>query len=69
MSLKSHLSSTNTLPLAMQQVTSNKVNLILKFLTTKKASGKDKILTKLFMLATNFLPTPLPIAINKSRFV
>ena len=63
--MKSHLSSSNTLPLA-RQVTSNEVNLILKSFSTKKASGADKIPTKLVKLASNFLSTLLTIAINHS---
>ena len=65
MSVKSHLSSNNTLASA-RQVTSNEVNLILKSLNTKKASGTDKIPTKLVKLASDFLSTPLATAINNS---
>ena len=65
MSVKSHSSSNNTLASA-RQVTSNEVNLILKSLNTKKASGTDKILKKLVKLASNFLSTPLATAINNS---
>ena len=65
MSVKSHLSSNNTLPSVMQ-VTYNEVNLILKSLKTKNASGTDKIPTKLVKLAANFLTTSLEIAINSS---
>ena len=64
-SVKSHLSSNNILASA-RQVTSNEVNLILKSLNTKKASGTDKILTKLVKLASNVLSTPLATAINNS---
>ena len=65
MSVKSHLSSNNTLTSA-RQVTSNEVNLILKSLSTNKASGTDKIPTKLVKLASDFLSTPLGTAINNS---
>ena len=65
MSVKSHLSSNNTLASA-RQVTSNEVNLNLKSLNTKKASGTDKIPTKLVKLASDFLSTPLATAINNS---
>ena len=61
MSVKSHLSSSNTLASA-REVTSNEVNLILKPL--RKASGTDKIPTKLVKLTSDFLSTPLAIAIN-----
>ena len=64
-SVKSHLSSNNILASA-RQVTSNEVNLILKSLNTKKASGTDKILTKFVKLASNVLSTPLATAINNS---
>ena len=63
MSVKSHLSSNNTLASA-RQVTSNEVNLILKPLNAKKASGTDKIPTKLLKLASDFVSTPLATAIN-----
>ena len=65
MSVKSHLNSNNSLASA-RQVTSNEVNLILKSLNTKKASGTDKIQTKLVKLAPDFLSTPLATAINNS---
>ena len=65
MSMKSHLSSNNTLASA-RQVTSNKVNLILKSLNTKKESGTDKIRTKPVKLASDFLSTSLATAINNS---
>ena len=65
MSVKSQLSSNNTVASA-RQVTSNEVNLILKSLNTKKASGTDKIPTKLVKLASNFLLKPLVTAINNS---
>ena len=65
MSVKSHLNSNNSLASA-RQVTSNEVNLILKSLNTKKASGTDKILTKLVKLASDFLSTSLATAINNS---
>ena len=65
MSVKSHLSSSNTLASA-RQVTSNEVNLMLKSLNTKKASGTDKIPTKLVKLASNFLSKPLATATNIS---
>ena len=65
MSVKSHLNSNNSLASA-RQVTSNEVNLILKSLNTKKASGTDKIPTKLVKLASDFLSTPLATAINNS---
>ena len=52
MSVKSYLSSNNTLASA-RQVNSNEVNSILKSLSTKKAS--DKIPTKPIKLASNFL--------------
>ena len=61
MSVKSHLSSNSTLASA-RQVTSNEVNLILKSLNTKKASGTDKILAKL----VNFQPKPLATAFKDS---
>ena len=53
MSVKSHLSSNNTLSSA-RQVTTNEVNLILKSVNTKKVSGTDKISTKLVKLTSNF---------------
>ena len=53
MSVKSHLSSNNTLASA-RQITSNEVNLILKSLSTNKASGTDKIPTKLVKLSIRF---------------
>ena len=46
MLVESHLSFNNNLPSA-RQVTSSEVNLILKSFNTKKASGTDKIPTKL----------------------
>ena len=52
MSVKSHLSSNNTLSSA-RQVTTNEVNLILKSVNTK-VSGRDKISTKLVKLTSNF---------------
>ena len=61
--MKSHLSSNNALASA-RQVTSNEVNLILKSLNTKRASGVAKIPTKLVKLASDFLP--LATAINNS---
>ena len=66
MSVKSHFSSNNTLASA-RQVTSNEVNLILKYLSTNKASGTGKIPTKLVKLASGFLSTPLATAINNSQ--
>ena len=65
MSVKSHLSSNNTFALA-RQITSNEVNLILKYLSIKKASGMDKIPIKLVKLASDFLSRPLATAINNS---
>ena len=65
MSVKSHLSSNNTLA-SVRQVTSDEVNLILKSLNAKKASGTDKIPTKLVKLASNYLSKPLATAINNS---
>ena len=65
MSVKSHLSSNNTLASA-RQVTFNEVNLTLKSLNTKKASGTDKIPTKLVKLASDFLSTSLATATNNS---
>ena len=65
MSVKSHLNSNNSLASA-RQVTSNEVNLILKSLNTKKASGTGKIPTKLVKLASDFLSTPLATTINNS---
>ena len=65
MFVKSHLSSNNTLTTG-RQVTSKEVNLILKSLNTKKASGANKIPTKLVKLASNFLSNPLVTAINNS---
>ena len=65
MSVQSHLSLNNALPSA-RQVTVNEVDLILKSLYTKKASGTDKIPTKLVKVSSNFLSTPLAIAINNS---
>ena len=41
MSVRTHLSSNNTLP-SERKITSNEVNLILKSLNTKKASGTEK---------------------------
>ena len=66
MSVKSQLSSNNTLASA-RQVTFNEVNLILKSLNTKKASATDKISAKLVKLASNFLSEPLATAINNSH--
>ena len=63
MSVKSHLSSNNTLASA-RQTTSNEVNLIPKSLNTKKASGTDKILTKLVKLTLHFLSKSLATTIN-----
>ena len=65
MSVKSNLNSNNSLASA-RQVTFNEVNLILKSLNTKKASGTDKIPTKLVKLASDFLSTPLATPINNS---
>ena len=65
MSVKSHLSSNNTLA-SERPFTSNIVNLILKSVKTKKASGTDKIPTKLVKLASNFQLKPLATAINQS---
>ena len=65
MSVKSHLNSKNSLASA-RQVTFNEVNLILKSLNIKKASGTDKIPAKLVKLASDFLSTPLATAINNS---
>ena len=65
MSVKSHLSSNNTLA-SERPFTSNIVNLILKSVKTKKASGTDKIPTKLVKLASDFLSTPLAKVINNS---
>ena len=65
MSVKSQLGSNNNLASA-RQVTSNEANFILKALNTKKASGTDKIPTKLEKLASKFLSKPLAIAINNS---
>ena len=63
--VKSHLSSNNTLA-SVRQVTSDEVNLILKSLNAKKASGTDNIPTKLIKLASNYLSKPLATAINNS---
>ena len=65
MPVKNHLSSNNTLA-SVRQVTSDEVNLILKSLNAKKASGTDKIPTKLVKLASNYLSKPLATAINNS---
>ena len=65
MSVKSHLSSNNTLASA-KQVSSNEINLTLKSLNTNKATVTDKIPTKIGTLASNFLSTPLVTAINSS---
>ena len=55
MSVKSQLSSRSNNTLAStKQVTSSEVNLILKSLNSKKASGTDKIPTTLVNLASNF---------------
>ena len=55
MSVKSQLSSRSNNTLAStKQVTSSEVNLILKSLNSKKASGTDKIPTTLVKLASNF---------------
>ena len=51
MSVKSHLNSNNSLASA-RKVTSNEANFILKSLSTKKASGTDKVPTKLAKLAS-----------------
>ena len=67
MSVKSQLSSRSNNTLAStKQVTSSEVNLILKSLNSKKASGTDKIPTKLVKLASNYLSKPLATAINNS---
>ena len=63
MSVKSHLSSNNTLASA-RQVTPSEVNLILKSLNIKKAFGADKTPTKLVKLASSFLSKLLGTAIN-----
>ena len=65
MSAKSHLSCNNTL-VSAKQVTFNEVNLVLKSFDIKKTSRTDKMPPKLVKLASNFLSTPLPIAINNS---
>ena len=65
MPVKSHLSSNNTLA-SVRRVTSDEVNLILKSLNAKKASGTDKIPIKLVKLASNYLSKPLATAINNS---
>ena len=65
MSVKSHSSSNDTLPSA-RQVTSDETNLILKSLNTTKAPGTDKIPTKLPKLTSDFLSTPLAIAVSNS---
>ena len=65
MPVKSHVSSNNTLA-SVRQVTSDEVNLILKSLSAKKASGTDKIPAKLVKLASNYLSKPLATAINNS---
>ena len=65
MSVKSHLSSNNTLASA-KQVSSNEINLTLKSLNTNKTTVTDKIPTKIGTLASNFLSTPLVTAINSS---
>ena len=65
MSVKSHLSSNNTFASA-RQITSNEVNLILKYLNIKKASGMDKIPIKLVKLASDFLSRPLATDITVS---
>ena len=65
MSVKSYLSSNNTLRTSWQ-LTSSEVNLFLKSPNTKKAPGTDKIPTKLVTLETNFLSTLLAIAINNT---
>ena len=62
MPAKSYLSS---LPSA-RQIISIEVNLILKYLKTKKASGTDKIPPKLAKSKSEFLSTPLAIAFNNS---
>ena len=50
--------------------TSDEVNLILKSLNAKKASGTDNIPTQLVKLASNYLSKPLATAINNSlRFL
>ena len=64
MSVKSYLSSNNTLA-STRQVTSNEANLILKSLNSKKASGTDKIPTKLVSIKFSLKAT----AINKSCFI
>ena len=66
--MQSHLSSNNTSPIA-RQVAANELNLILKSLNTKKTSAVDKIPIKLVKLASNFLSTPLGIAINKALYI
>ena len=63
--MKSQSSSNNILASA-RQVTSSEAKLILKSLITKKASGTDKIPTKLVKLASNFISKPLATAINSS---
>ena len=63
MLVKSHLSFNNNLP-STRPVTSNEVNLTLKSFDTKKVFDTDKMPTKLVILASNFLSTPLAIVIN-----
>ena len=64
MSVKSHFSSNNTLA-SGRQVTSDEVSLILKSITTKRASSSDKIQIKPVKLAAHFLSTLIAKAINK----
>ena len=48
------------------KITPKEINTILKTLNSKKASGIDKIRTKLVKLASDILAEPLSIAINNS---
>ena len=47
-------------------MTPDEIKIILKSLNSKKASGIDKIPTKLVKLASDVLAEPLSIAINNS---
>ena len=65
MFVKSKLSSNNIL-VSARQVISNEVNLIVKSLNTKKASGTDKMPTKLAKLVSNFISKPLATTLSNS---
>ena len=54
----------DTLSFSIDEVTPDKVNSIIKSLDANKASGTDKILMKLIILASDFLSKPISKALN-----